>query len=249
LAPERGLQVGAAANANTSPNGKSNANPDGGQNAGNKHSRTPTTNAAAPCEAQGRAQAQTQADAQAVAKLVTRDRQVRAHEQDHPATAGAIARGGASFSFATGPDGKRYAVGGEVSIDTAAVDGDPSATLIKAEQIRRAALAPAQPSAQDLLVTSQATAMANEARAELVRSQSDSTRSTAEDGADGGQASTDEAEAADSATALNGPDITACAQGGGQHAVHVPAGASSYAATNALTGDFRESSNATKPTA
>jgi hypothetical protein len=168
---------------------------------------------------------------------VTRDREVRAHEQAHLAGAGGIARGGASFSFATGPDGKRYAVGGEVSIDTSAVDGDPSATLIKAEQIRRAALAPAQPSAQDLLVASQATAMANEARAELVRSQSDSMRSTAEDGADGGQASTDEAETAASANALNSADTMACAQCGGQHAAHVHAAGSSYAATNALAGD------------
>ena len=37
--------------------------------------------------------------------------------------------GGASYEYDNGPDGKRYAVGGEVSIDTSTVSGDPQATI------------------------------------------------------------------------------------------------------------------------
>ncbi|MCH8129990.1 MAG: hypothetical protein IIC70_08840, partial [Acidobacteria bacterium] len=59
------------------------------------------------------------------------------------AAAGSNASGGPTFEFTTGPDGKRYAVGGEVQIDTSAVDGDPQATIQKMQQVRRAALAPA----------------------------------------------------------------------------------------------------------
>ncbi|PPD35490.1 MAG: hypothetical protein CTY19_00090 [Methylomonas sp.] len=101
--------------------------------------------------------------------LKARDREVRSHEQAHLTAAGGLAIGGASFEFVTGPDGQRYAVGGEVSIDTSGVPGDPEATLRKAETIRRAALAPARPSSQDYSVASKATAMANQARLEMLR--------------------------------------------------------------------------------
>lgn len=105
--------------------------------------------------------------------LKARDQEVRAHEQAHLSAAGSIAISGASFSYTTGPDGQRYATGGEVSIDTSAVANDPQATLAKAETIRRAALAPAQPSAQDHSVASKASAMANKARAELLQAYQD----------------------------------------------------------------------------
>jgi hypothetical protein len=108
-----------------------------------------------------------------VDKLKARDREVRAHEAAHQAAAGGLARGGASFSYAIGPDGKRYAVGGEVSIDTSDMPDDPQATLRKADAIRAAALAPAQPSSQDLAVAAQATQMAMEARVELAKQSQD----------------------------------------------------------------------------
>ena len=104
-------------------------------------------------------------------QLQARDREVRAHEAAHKAAAGSLARGGASFEFENGPDGRRYAVGGEVSIDTAKVSGDPQATLRKAQTIRAAANAPAQPSAQDRAVAAQATQMEAEARQELAEEQ------------------------------------------------------------------------------
>lgn len=104
-------------------------------------------------------------------KLKNRDREVRNHEQAHLSAAGGIAISSASFTFAIGPDGQRYAVGGEVSIDTSAVANNPEATLRKAETIRRAALAPAQPSAQDHRVASKAAAMAHKASMDMLRLQ------------------------------------------------------------------------------
>lgn len=101
--------------------------------------------------------------------LKTRDREVKAHELAHLSAAAGLALGGATFAFKTGPDGRRYAVGGEVQIDTSAVPNDPIATLRKADIIRRAALAPAQPSQQDHSVAAQASAMAAQARAELLQ--------------------------------------------------------------------------------
>lgn len=106
---------------------------------------------------------------QDVQKLKDRDREVRAHEQAHLSAAGGIAVSGAHFQFVTGPDGQRYATGGDVSIDTSPVANDPEATMRKAETIRRAALAPAQPSSQDFSVAGKAAQMANEAKIEQFR--------------------------------------------------------------------------------
>ncbi len=106
-----------------------------------------------------------------VQELQTRDREVRAHEQAHLAAAGPFAQGGASFEYATGPDGRQYAVGGEVSIDSSPVQGDPEATIQKAQVIRAAAMAPADPSAQDRRVAAAATKMEAQARQELRKKQ------------------------------------------------------------------------------
>jgi len=103
-----------------------------------------------------------------VEKLKARDREVRAHEAAHQAAAGGLARGGASFSYQVGPDHRRYAVGGEVSIDVSAVPDDPRATLRKAETVRAAALAPARPSGQDHAVAARAAQMAVNAQRELL---------------------------------------------------------------------------------
>ncbi|MDH5480417.1 MAG: putative metalloprotease CJM1_0395 family protein [Nitrosomonas sp.] len=100
-------------------------------------------------------------------ELRIRDQEVRAHELAHMAAAGGLAKGGPSFEYQRGPDGQLYAVSGEVQIDTSSVSGDPEATLQKAQQIQRAALAPAQPSSQDRSVAIAAAAMAAEARAEI----------------------------------------------------------------------------------
>jgi len=103
--------------------------------------------------------------------LRRRDEQVRQHEQAHLSAAGAYARGGARYEYETGPDGERYAVSGEVDIDTAPIPGDPEATIRKMEIVRAAALAPADPSAQDLQVAAKAARAIERARAEIARRQ------------------------------------------------------------------------------
>lgn len=115
----------------------------------------------------------TEEQQQEVRELKQRDAEVRRHEQAHKAAAGAHANGGPTFEYQTGPDGKRYAVGGEVSIDTSPVAGDPQATIAKMQQIRRAALAPAQPSGQDRAVAAQAQSAEQTARAELAKERRD----------------------------------------------------------------------------
>jgi len=106
-----------------------------------------------------------------ISELQQRDTEVRAHEQAHLSAAGGIATSGASFTYTKGPDGKRYATGGEVSIDTSEIAGDPAATLAKADAIKRAALAPASPSSQDKKVAASATTMSNKAQTELLKMQ------------------------------------------------------------------------------
>jgi hypothetical protein len=64
-----------------------------------------------------------------VEELRKRDREVRSHEQAHLAAAGSLASGGPTLTYQVGPDGKRYAVGGEVPIAASEVPGDPRATL------------------------------------------------------------------------------------------------------------------------
>ncbi len=115
-----------------------------------------------------------------VRKLQEVDREVRAHEAAHVATAGPHARGGPSFTFVTGPDQKQYAVSGEVQIDTSEVKGDPQATIEKMQVVRRAALAPAQPSAQDRKVAAEAAAKEAKAREELAREEPGGDRAAGE---------------------------------------------------------------------
>lgn len=110
-------------------------------------------------------------DSALVKELQSRDQTVRADEQAHIAASGGLAKGSASFQFTRGPDGGLYAISGEVQIDTAAVSDDPQGTIDKAQQIRRAALAPANPSQQDRAVAAQANAMATEAKVELQRAE------------------------------------------------------------------------------
>ena len=103
---------------------------------------------------------------QQITELASRDREVRSHEQAHAAVGGSYA-GAPTYSFKRGPDGQTYAVGGEVSIDVSPIPNDPAATLRKMEVVQQAALAPAEPSAQDLRVAAQAQVLAAQARSEL----------------------------------------------------------------------------------
>lgn len=110
-----------------------------------------------------------------VEQLKKRDAEVRAHEQAHKAVAGPYA-GAISYTYEQGPDGRRYAVGGSVPIDMSEVPGDPQATIQKMQVVRRAALAPAQPSSQDRSVAAEASAQEREARVELAKQRSEELR-------------------------------------------------------------------------
>ncbi|MBI2567286.1 MAG: hypothetical protein HYV63_09675 [Candidatus Schekmanbacteria bacterium] len=114
-----------------------------------------------------------------VEELEKTDREVRQHEAAHKAAAGGHARGGPQFTFQVGPDGKRYAVGGEVKVDMSPVPGDPAATIQKMSQIRRAALAPRDPSAADRSIAARAARVALDAREDLRQEQADKTAEAA----------------------------------------------------------------------
>lgn len=103
-----------------------------------------------------------------VEKLRKTDQQVRSHEQAHRAVGGHYVTGGPNYGYVTGPDGQRYAVEGEVQLDTSEVPGDPEATVRKMETIRRAALAPHDPSPQDHRVAAEASRVGAEARREAM---------------------------------------------------------------------------------
>ena len=93
-----------------------------------------------------------------VARLAARDREVRAHEAAHLAAAGGLSTGGAEYTYQQGPDGKMYAIGGKVNIETGP-STSPEDTLAKARQLRAAATAPSDPSPQDNAVAAQASQM------------------------------------------------------------------------------------------
>jgi hypothetical protein len=99
-------------------------------------------------------------------ELKDRDREVRTHEQAHLAAAGNLATGGASYTYQTGPDGKQYAIGGEVNI-TLSKGRTPEETASRARQAYRAAVAPAEPSPTDRRVAAKAQRMLQDARGEM----------------------------------------------------------------------------------
>ena len=107
-----------------------------------------------------------EAEHKEVQKLEKRDAEVRAHEAAHLAAAGQYAAGGISLDYQRGPDGRQYAVGGDVSIDLSA-ESTPEATIAKMQTVRQAALAPASPSGQDRKVAAEATQKESTAQQKL----------------------------------------------------------------------------------
>ncbi|MDD2710467.1 MAG: putative metalloprotease CJM1_0395 family protein [Verrucomicrobiae bacterium] len=101
-----------------------------------------------------------------VQELKRRDVEVRAHEAAHVAAGGSYVRGGARFTYQMGPDGRNYAIGGEVSFDSGK-ESDPQKTIAKAQTIRNAAMAPVNPSSQDFSVAASMTALEVDARKDL----------------------------------------------------------------------------------
>ncbi len=89
-----------------------------------------------------------------IAELQRIDAKVRTHEMAHVVVGGPYA-GAPSYSYVKGPDGRLYAVAGEVPIDLSP-EADPLETVRKMERVIAAALAPADPSPQDYQVAAQA---------------------------------------------------------------------------------------------
>ncbi len=101
-----------------------------------------------------------------VQRLKQRDREVRRHEQAHASVGGPYA-GAPRYQFERGPDGRQYAISGSVSMDVSAIPNNPSATIRKMDVVIRAALAPAEPSAQDRRVAAEARQTRLQAQGEL----------------------------------------------------------------------------------
>ena len=101
-----------------------------------------------------------------IRELEAIDREVHAHEQAHISVGADLILSGPTYEYETGPDEKRYAVGGEVTIDTSPAR-TPEETIPKAQHIRETALAPVDPSAQDHRVASIATQLEGDARVAL----------------------------------------------------------------------------------
>ncbi|MDP3695830.1 MAG: putative metalloprotease CJM1_0395 family protein, partial [Desulfocapsaceae bacterium] len=108
-----------------------------------------------PATKGGNLQPLSEAELRQIQELKNRDTEVRAHEQAHLSAAGQYATGSPSYSYQTGADGRQYAVGGSVPIDTGK-ESTPEATIIKMRTVKRAALAPANPSPADRQIASNA---------------------------------------------------------------------------------------------
>lgn len=122
----------------------------------------------------------TEAEQKQVDELKKIDKEVRAHEMAHKNAGGQYASN-PTYSYTVGPDKQRYATSGEVQIDASPIDGDPEATIAKMDVVIAAALAPAEPSAQDRKVAATAVTTRNQARAELLSQKEEEANGNSED--------------------------------------------------------------------
>ncbi len=153
--------------ASDNPNSNAPADPDTPDTSNTSDAQAGPDDAPAASERKANGEPLTEEEQTQVKEMRDRDREVRTHEQAHKNAAGPYAKGGPSFEYQQGPDGRRYAVGGHVNIDTSEVSGDPQATIQKMQVVRRAALAPGEPSEQDRKVAAEATQTEQKARAQL----------------------------------------------------------------------------------
>jgi hypothetical protein len=128
-------------------------------------------------------------------QLQSRDQEVRAHEQAHLAVAGPYARGAAAYVYQRGSDGRLYAVGGEVAIDVGK-ERTPEATIRKMQTVRRAALAPLNPSAADRQIAARASLLLAQAQQELQMAGYREQQGEKQDEATGSEAAPDDSAAA-----------------------------------------------------
>lgn len=106
----------------------------------------------------------TQDEKSQLTKLKAADTKVRAHEAAHQS--GPAASGGASLTYEKGPDGVMYAVAGEVPVRIE-TGSTPQETISNLQGVISTALAPADPSPQDLSVASKARVLLMKAQQEF----------------------------------------------------------------------------------
>ncbi|WP_044419104.1 putative metalloprotease CJM1_0395 family protein [Halarcobacter anaerophilus] len=94
------------------------------------------------------------------------DAKVRAHEAAHQS--GPAAVGGASYTYAKGPDGVMYAVAGEVPVQIE-TSSEPQETISNLQGVIATALAPADPSPQDISIASKARVLMMKAQQEFAQ--------------------------------------------------------------------------------
>lgn len=116
-----------------------------------------------------------------VRELQAIDRRVREHEAAHLRAGRGVVTSGANFSYVYGPDGRQYAVSGEVGIDTSP-ERKPEANIDKGERIQAAALAPRDPSEQDYRVAAVGAQLESRGRADLAVQQAEQRAVEAEQG-------------------------------------------------------------------
>ena len=98
-----------------------------------------------------------ESDEELLQKLKSRDAKVRSHEAAHVMAAGGQASS-PTYTYQTGPDGRRYAIGGSVDISIMTT-GDGEADARRAKKAYRAAMATGEPSARDLQTATRAQSM------------------------------------------------------------------------------------------
>jgi hypothetical protein len=172
-------------------------------------------------------------EAEQIRDLKKRDSEVKAHEQAHMAAGGGLVRGGAGYTYEKGPDGAMYAVGGEVKIDSSPAR-TPDQTIRKAQQIRRAALAPAQPSGTDRAVAAAASQMEAQARAEKIKASASGDEAVPAEAASPEVSAAEAASSETQAGTRNGPTTEATRQNAPPSPFTAPAIQAYQAATTAF---------------
>lgn len=124
------------------------------------------TKAAANEEKKAREAELTPEELRRIAELKRIDATVRAHEQAHINVGRDLITSGPNYEYTYGPDGKRYAVSGEVGIDTSP-EREPEANIEKGQRIQDTALAPADPSPQDYQVAATGRQLEDQGRRDL----------------------------------------------------------------------------------
>lgn len=103
-----------------------------------------------------------------VAELQQIDRRVRDHERAHLAAGRGVITSTADFTYTYGPDGRAYAIAGEVGIDTSP-ESKPEDNIYKGQRIQAAALAPRDPSPTDYRVASIGSQLELQGRSDLAQ--------------------------------------------------------------------------------